>query len=70
MDTPTHHKDWAYDKVITSITDLEKIADSCALEFAPNFLEAVQQSTPPSVELFKQLPADSRKIQAQRPTSV
>ena len=56
-DTRSHLKNKLFDQFFTSISVLEDIASSAALQFDPGLLDVVNGAIPPTTEFFKTLPS-------------
>lgn len=56
VDTPRLMKYPTFDQFLTSLPIVQGIAAAAAITFAPGLLDAVQSTTPPTIDFFKSLP--------------
>jgi hypothetical protein len=61
-DTPSWQKNSLFARFFTSQADLEEVASTASIAFAPGLFEVLQAATPPTVEFFKTLPTDTTAL--------
>ncbi|CAO2656863.1 Nn.00g056660.m01.CDS01 [Neocucurbitaria sp. VM-36] len=55
-DTPSVYKNPLFTRFFTSMEDVETIASTASINFAPGLFEALHSDSPPGIQFFKSLP--------------
>ncbi|KFY69501.1 hypothetical protein V496_00178 [Pseudogymnoascus sp. VKM F-4515 (FW-2607)] len=63
-ETPVEHKNSLFARFFKSKADIDDVATTASLEFAPGLLNVLESPTPPTADFFKSLPVDSDSPEA------